>query len=235
MTISTRVLRNGAVLALSIGTLLVLARSGNSQGGGPRNLPFIRQLPLDNGSLQDNLPGNIATLPLFLRNGGHFGFGAGAFGMLQAAPPAGGVIIPPSQQLGAAGAVGAGGAIGALGGMTGCQGTGFGGLVFGGIGGIGGQQGQQNAFFPCSLQQGQFPGALVQRIVQDGFFLQYGVAVVPQIMGGIPTLPVQMGTGFGGLKGNLFLGNQLQQQQGNLGAIGGKIGIGGFAGSYGCY
>jgi hypothetical protein len=230
-------------LLLAVGVLAWLAHSQLSAQvipQAPRNLPPrpVVQV-LDNGSIQTNLPGNIATLPLFLRNGGHFGFGSGAFGQLQANPPAGGVINPMSQNLGMGGAAGAGGGGGLLGGQS-CQGGGaVGAVALLGIGGAGG--GQQQAFYPCSLTQGQFTGALTQRVIQDGFIVQYGVAMVPQVLGGIPTLPVQMGTGFGGLKGNLFNAQQNQQNvnmNGNGGAAGiggGKIGLVGLAGSYGCY
>jgi hypothetical protein len=245
MAISTRALQNAAVVLLGAGILTLLARTDVSgQVALPKNLPPRPQnLPLNNGSLQTNLPGNIATLPLFLRNGGFFGFGSGAFGQLQANPPAGGVILPPSMQLGGQGAGGgAGGLGGLLGGMGGCQGGGAIGIAIVGV--MGGQQGNQNAFFPCSLQQGQFSGALVQRIIQDGFIVQYGVAMVPQVMGGIPTLATQMGSGFGGLKGNLFNAQQNQQNvnmngaggAGNFnGGVGGKIGLVGLGGAYGCY
>jgi hypothetical protein len=209
--------------------LLLLVGVGPSWAQPRQGLLKPVVLPLDNGSLQNNLPGNIATLPLFLRNGGHWGFGAGAFGQLAANPPSGGVIIPQSMGLG-----GNNGGGNILGGMTGCQGGGIAGGLLGLIGGAGGQS-QQNPFFPCALQQGQLTGALVQRVVQDGFILQYGVAAVPQVMGGIPTLAVQMGSGFGGLKGNLFNGQQNQQNVNFNGQGGGKIGIGGFAGAYGCY
>jgi len=221
------------VAVVAIGILLMLARGVES--AGPRPGPKAIIQPLDNGSAQLNLPGNIATLPLFLRNGGHFGFGSGAFGQLQTSPPAGGVIVPQSVNLGNGG--GGGGALLLGGGGGSCQGTNMGGFALGGLGGLGGQQ---SAFFPCTLQQGQFPGALVQRVVQDGFNLQYGVAVVPQVLGGIPTLPVQMGAGFGSLKGVMFQGNQQnlnQANQQNLGAlgVGGKLGIAGLSGACGCY
>ncbi len=234
---SGRIVKNGCVAVVAVGILIVLARGVES--AGPRPSPKGIVQPLDNGSLQANLPGNIATLPLFLRNGGHFGFGSGAFGQLNTSPPAGGVIVPQSSNLGNGGGgvllLGAGGG----GNNNGCQGAGnMGGFALGGLGGLGGQQ---SPFFPCTLQQGQFPGALVQRVVQDGFNLQYGVAVVPQVLGGIPTLPVQMGTGFGSLKGVMFQGNQQnlnQANQQNLGAQGGVLGAlgkAGLSGACGCY
>jgi hypothetical protein len=246
MPFSTRALQSLAALLLAVGVLVWLVGSELSAQlipQAPRNLPPRPVImPLDNGSIQTNLPGNIATLPLFLRNGGHFGFGSGAFGQLQANPPAGGVIIPMSQNLGGAGAGGAGGG-GILGGMGGCQGGGaVGAIALLGIGGA--QGGQQQAFFPCSLQQGQFMGALTQRVIQDGFIVQYGVAATPQVLGGIVTTAVQMGSGFGGLKGNLFNAQQNQQNvnmNGNGGAAGiggvggGKIGLIGLSGAYGCY
>jgi hypothetical protein len=244
MSVSSRTVQNGTVAVLALVIILALMLdAGFSQVARPKNLPPRPQnLPLDNGSLQTNLPGNIATLPLFLRNGGFFGFGSGAFGQLQANPPAGGVILPPSQQLGGNGAGGAGGLGGGiLGNMSGCQGGG--GVNVAIVGVQGGQQGQQNAFFPCSLQQGQFTGSLTQRVIQDGFIVQYGVAMVPQVLGGIPTLATQMGSGFGGLKGNLFNAQQNQQNtnfngaggqgqiQGGIGGLG-KIGLAGAYGSY---
>jgi hypothetical protein len=108
-----------ALAALCAVILLLLATNrGESQPFNiifPRNLPpRPANLPLNNGSLQSNLPGNIATLPLFLRNGGWFGFGYGAFGQMQANPPAGGVIIPMNEGLG-----GMGGKLGGLGGYYG--------------------------------------------------------------------------------------------------------------------
>jgi hypothetical protein len=246
MSWSTRNIQCGAILVLAVGILAWLARSQLSAQGFPqaaRNLPPRPVVqPLDNGSLQNNLPGNIATLPLFLRNGGHFGFGSGAFGQLQANPPAGGVIIPMSQGLGAGGAAGAGGGGGLLGGLGGCQGGGAIGAVAL-LGGGGAAGGMPQAFYPCSITQGTFTGALTQRVIQDGFIVQYGVAMVPQVLGGIPTLANQMGSGFGGLKGNLFNAQQNQQnvnQNGNggaagIGGIGGKLGLAGLAGAYGCY
>ena len=56
-------------------------------------------------------------MPLFLTNGGFFGFGSGAFGQLQANPPAGGVLVPMSQNLGMMGGIG--GKLGGLNGMYG--------------------------------------------------------------------------------------------------------------------
>ena len=193
------------------------------------------QLPLDNGSIQSNLPGNIATLPLFLRNGGHFGFGSGAFGQLQANPPAGGVIVPMSMNLGTGGGRHRRRRRRPPGRHWRLPGWRPPGSSRDRRRRRRRRQGQQSAFFPCSLQQGQFSGALAQRIVQDGFILQYGVAVVPQVLGGIPTMATQMGTGFGGLKGNLFSAQQNMQNQninGNVG-VGGKLG--GLNGYSGCY
>ncbi len=247
MPFSTRAIPRTAALLVALGILAGLVSGQLSAQVIPqaaRNLPPRPVImPLDNGSLQTNLPGNIATLPLFLRNGGHFGFGSGAFGQLQANPPAGGVIIPMSQNLGGQGAGGGllGGGI--LGGMAGCQGGGaIGAIALLGAGGA--QGGQPQAFFPCSLTQGQFMGALTQRIVQDGFIVQYGVAATPQVLGGVVTAAVQMGSGFGGLKGNLFNAQQNQQNvnmNGNggnagIGGVGGgKIGLIGLGGAYGCY
>src|SRR5262249_55228510 len=156
---------------------------------------------------------------------------------------AGGVIIPMSQNLGGQGAGGGllGGG-GVLGGMGGCQGGGaIGAIAL--LGGGGAAGGEANAFFPRTLYQGQFMGALTQRIVQDGFIVQYGVAATPQVLGGIVTTAVQMGSGFGGLKGNLFNAQQNQQNvnvNGNggaagIGGIGGKVGLIGLSGAYGCY
>jgi hypothetical protein len=95
--------------------LFVLADSHVASGAGRGGLTRPIILPLDNGSLQNNLPGNVATLPLFLRNGGVWGFGAGAFGQLQANPPSGGVIIPENMNLG-----NGGGKLGAFNGNFGC-------------------------------------------------------------------------------------------------------------------
>jgi hypothetical protein len=115
----SRGLAKGTVAVLCTGLLVMLwaDRSSGGFGVGIRNLPGRPViLPLDNGSLQNNLPGNTATLPLFLRNGGWFGFGSGAFGQLQANPPAGGVIFAPNQNLGGMGGKLGGGLNGIYGG-----------------------------------------------------------------------------------------------------------------------
>jgi hypothetical protein len=117
MSNMSRGLAKGAVAVLCAGLLGMLwaDRGSGAFPLGIRNLPgrpII--LPLDNGSLQNNLPGNVATLPMFLRNGGWFGFGSGAFGQLQANPPAGGIVFPANQNLG-----GMGGKLGGLNGIYG--------------------------------------------------------------------------------------------------------------------
>lgn len=155
---------------------------------------------------------------------------------------------------GAGGQVGFGGSVPFGGGIPGGFGGGFGG--FGGFQySTPGQQGNSivgggngTGFYPCRIQQGSFPGALVQRILQPGFYPQYGVSVSPQMLGGINNLAVQQGTGFAGLQGLLFQGIQggLQGVNGGppiLGAqigagggyagIGGKYGYGGFGGASG--
>ncbi len=110
-------IRKGAVAVLALLILGVLASRCQVQAGfRPARRGII--MPLDNGSSQQNLPGNIATLPLFLRNGGFAGFGSGAFGQLQQSPPAGGVIVPDSSNLGNGGG-GVGGKLGGLNGISG--------------------------------------------------------------------------------------------------------------------
>jgi hypothetical protein len=237
-----RACKTGGVI-LSAAGLILLFRSGTVAQAPPgiRSLPLTpRNVFLDNGSLQPGLPGAIATLPLFLRNGGHFGFGSGGFQQFTLTNPQ--ALIMPTGSGGA----GAGGA-GAAGGSGSCGGGFSGGVNTGQATNFGGAgAGQPSAFFPCSLNQGQFVGALVQRIFLDGFIPQYNVAVPPQIHGGIPTLPVQMASGFGSLQGTLFIGvngaagaaglNGIQGQQVipplQVG-VGGKIGFSGMQGN--CY
>jgi hypothetical protein len=178
--------------------------------------------------------GGIAVAPLLLRNGGFFGFQSGGFNNVGNAP---GTIVPGMGGGGAGG--GAGGLGGGIGGGGGCGGGAIGGFgAFGGgfgggaIGGVGGGVGGGNGFFPCPLQQGQLPGALVQRVVLPGFNPQFGVSMPPQVLGGVPTLPVQIGSGFAGLQGIMFQGQTLNQQQGAQQFAGGIGGLGGLGGGF---
>lgn len=225
--IPRRALKTTAVIGLAFGVALLIRGVSTAQ----RVRPLVRPpgIALNNGSLQG---GGIAVAPLLLRNGGFFGFQSGGFNNVGSAP---GTIIPGMSAGGAGGAGGgAGGGIG--GGSGGCGGGAIGGFgAFGGgfgggggaIGGFGGGIGGGNGFFPCPLQQGQLPGALVQRVVLPGFNPQFGVSVPTQIIGGVPTLPVQIGSGFAGLQGIMFQGNTLNQQQGGAQIQGGIGGIGG--------
>lgn len=236
--------KTGGVIVSILGLFLLLRGGTVAQVPGIRSIPLRpRNVFLDNGSLQPGLPGAIATLPLFLRNGGHFGFGSGGFQQFTLSNPQS-VIIPPGQ----VGGVGMAGGAGAAGAAGGCGGGFSGGVNTGQATFGGGGAGQTSAFFPCALNQGQLIGALVQRVFLDGFIPQYNVAVPPQIHGGIPTLPVQMATGFGSLQGTLFIGvngaagaaglNGIQGQQAPpQGAVGIGVGIkGGFNGFAGnCY
>lgn len=110
-----RVIQKSGLAALALLVLLP------AQGGVVARPPGIRSIPLrprnvfiDNGSLQPGLPGGIATLPLFLRNGGHFGFGSGGFQQFTLSNPRS-VIIPP----------GMGGMGGKAGGLNGLSGGGY--------------------------------------------------------------------------------------------------------------
>jgi hypothetical protein len=106
------------ISGLAVFALLLLfpGRSGvEARTPGIRALPIRpRNVFLDNGSLQPGLPGAVSTLPLFLRNGGHFGFGSGGFQQFTLSNPRS-VIIPPGMS----------GMGGKAGGLNGADGGGY--------------------------------------------------------------------------------------------------------------
>src|SRR5205814_10599943 len=111
-----RACKTGGVIVSVLGLLLLLRSGTVAQAPGIRSIPLRpRNVFLDNGSLQPGLPGAIATLPLFLRNGGHFGLGSGGFQQFTLTNPQA-VIIPSGSGGGGAGGAGAAGAGGSCGG-----------------------------------------------------------------------------------------------------------------------
>ncbi|MCS6850588.1 MAG: hypothetical protein NZ700_05400 [Gemmataceae bacterium] len=276
MTARGQWVKTGACLTLSLAVLvLVLSGVHAQRRPGPLIVPPPAPLnngSLQTTILPNGTVTHIATLPLCARLPGAFtGWVTTSFALQGGVP--GAVYVPPGSNAtgnanftcivnnspfggnnivcvpGNVNVVGAGtgGLNPGMGASAGCGGGNFLGgatniasTTFGG--GIGGA----NGFFPCSLPQGVFPGALVQRIFLPGFVDSVqcpSIMVNPQILGGIPTLPVQIGSGFGGLVGSLFQGGLPTVQGQGFGGfpIGGnfgglvKGGFNGMAGSCGAY
>lgn len=107
-----RVIQKGGLAALALLLLLPVHGGVAARTPGIRSIPLRpRNVFLDNGSLQPGLPGGHATLPLFLRNGGHFGFGSGGFQQYTISNPKS-AIFPPGMS-------GMGGKAGGLNGFDG--------------------------------------------------------------------------------------------------------------------